>query len=463
MLRMNHHWVAMCLAFSAVAALEAAPVSRLYTVENYDVSIQPDLTKQLLYGEARIRFHTQADTAISALELDAGGLQITAVLEGQTPQYFERKGSLLVVVLTNPLHAEEHRTITVRYQAGPAPGLKFFPDQMYTTATSDWLPCNDRSGERATLRMTIFAPPDIKVAGSGQLTATRSGEGKSVTEWQVTSPNDPSWFGFALGSFTENTSEAEGVKLRVLGAGSQMADPTAAAIHYLAERTGKKYPSSTFTQVYAHGDVTRSMAGLTLLPESYAQGLAKQPNNLFPIAYGLAQQWYGVGIATKDWSDLWLSEGISAYLSDAFLGQKFGKETFEREIQHSRQIYNQLRAENKDRSLSDTDWTMRKDADGDIPEHKGAWFLYLVNEMIGESAFWDGLRLYTSDQWGQAATSEDLQKAFDAVNTGNHAADKKGGGGSKKGSKASEKNAPKTVDSLFDLWVFGVPNTGKSK
>jgi hypothetical protein len=72
--------------------------------------------------------------------------------------------------------------------------------------------------------------------------------------------------------------------------------------------------------------------------------------------------------------------------------------------------------------------------------------------------------LYTSDQWGQAATSEDLQKAFDAVNTGNHAADKKGGGGGgKKGSKASEKNAPKSVDSLFDLWVFGVPNTGKSK
>jgi hypothetical protein len=214
--------------------------------------------------------------------------------------------------------------------------------------------------------------------------------------------------------------------------------------------------------VFAHGDVTRAMAGLALLPESYARGLTKQPDNFFPIAYELAQQWYGVGVATKDWSDLWLSEGISAYLADAFLGQKFGKETYEREIQKSRQIYNQLRAESKDRSLSDTDWTTRKEADGEIPEHKGAWFLYLVNEMIGETAFWNGLRLYTSDQWGQAAASEDLQKAFDAVNTGSHVADKRSGGGGK-GSKASEKNAPKTVDSLFDLWVFGVPNTTKSK
>src|SRR5580658_10189772 len=207
--RALRYCVAFCLAFGVIVSLEAAPASRLYTVDNYDVSIQPDLTKQLLYGEARIRFHTQGDTAISALELDAGGLQITAVVEGQAPQYFERKGSLLVVVLTNPLHAEEHRTITVRYQGGPAPGLKFFLDQIYTTATSDWLPCNERSGERATLRLTIFAPPDTKVAGSGQLTATRASDGKSITEWQVTSPNDPSWFGFALGSFTENTSEVE--------------------------------------------------------------------------------------------------------------------------------------------------------------------------------------------------------------------------------------------------------------
>jgi len=171
-----------------------------------------------------------------------------------------------------------------------------------------------------------------------------------------------------------------------------------------------------------------------------------------------------VGVTTKDWSDLWLSEGVSAFLADGFLGQKFGKARYELEIQHSREIYNQLRAEGKDRSLSDTDWTTRKQAEGEIPEHKGAWFLYLVSEMMGETAFWDGLRLYTTEQWGQAATSDDLQKALHAVNTGNRTEDKKGGGTErKKASKSSDKNAPKTIDSLFDLWVFGVPNTTKSK
>ena len=69
----------------------------------------------------------------------------------------------------------------------------------------------------------------------------------------------------ALGGFAENTSDAEGVKLRVLGAGTQIFEPTAAAMHYLAESTGKHYPGQTYTQVFTHGDVIRSMAaGLTL-------------------------------------------------------------------------------------------------------------------------------------------------------------------------------------------------------
>jgi aminopeptidase N len=448
----------------------AATLARPYTVENYDVSVRADLANQRLYGEVNIRLHGLADTPISALELDAGGLEVGSVTEGQAPQPFERDRGKLVVVLTNPLRPDEPRTITVRYQAGPAPGLKFFPDQIYTAGDGEWMPCNDRPDERATLHITISVPidpkVDIKTAASGQLTATRAAEGQSITEWRLDSPAEPSWFGFALGGFTENTSDTEAVKLRVLGAGTQtgadkqILEPTAAAMHYLAERTGKHYPGMTYTQVFAHGDAVRSMAGLTLLPESYAQGLAKQPEDLRLLASEMAHQWYGVGIAVKDWSDLWLSEGISAFLADAYLGQRFGKERYQREVQRSRQIFNQLHAEGKDRQLSGAEWTTRQEADGEIPENKGAWFLYLVTQLVGDNALWNGLRLYTSDQWGHMASSEDLQKAFDAENTGNRSAAKKGDGASgRKSKKSNAKNTGTPLDNLFDMWVYGISNT----
>jgi len=450
-------WMVLSIA---TFPLGAAPPARMYTVENYDVSIQPDLAKQRLNGEVRIRFHSLTDTDISALELDAGGLVIESVLEGQAPQPFERNHGLLFVVLTKPLRPDEPRTIAVRYQAGPAPGLKFFPDQIYTSVTSDWMPCNDGPAERATLHLTIAAPPDTKAAGSGQLTGARTSEGRTITEWQIDSPTAPHWFGFALGSFTENTSEAEGVKLRVLGAGPQIFEPTTAAIDYLAERTGKRYPGQIYTQVFTHGEVSRAMAGLALLPESYAQGLGK-PDNLRVLTSKLAHQWYGVGISTKGGPDLWLSEGIPAFLADAFLGQRLGKETYQREIQQARQIYNQLRAEGKDRPLSDAGPATRQEADDQIPEYKGASFLYLVSVLVGDSAFWNGLRLYTSEQWGRAAASEDLQHAFDAVNTGNGGTSRTGGASKRK--KNLKKNTPKPLDNLFDLWVYGIPNTSSTK
>jgi aminopeptidase N len=450
--------VASCVVWIWAIPLVAAPLPRPYTVENYDVSIQPDLLKQSLSGEVKIRFHSQVETAISALELDAGGLRIVSVVEGQAPLWFERKGSTLVVVLTNPLHPDEHRTITVRYQAGPAPGLKFFPDQIYTSVTSDWMACDERPGERATLHLTIAAPPDAKAAGSGQLAATRASEGQSITEWQLDSATGPSWFGFALGAFAENTSEAEGVKLRVLGAGTEVFEPTTAAMRYLAERSGEHYPGQTYTQVFIHGDAALSMAaGLTLLPERSAKGLGKQPDALWLLTSELAHQWYGLGIASQDWSDLWLSEGVSAYLADAFLGQRLGKESYASQIDHSRQIYNMARTQGKDRPLSYGDWTTRQDAGGEILAHKGACFLDLVHELVGDSAFWEAFRLYTTAHWGQAAASEDFQKAFAAIGGSTPRTGKKGA--------AASKNNAKTLDNLFSTWVYGIPagTAGKKK
>jgi aminopeptidase N len=445
----------ICFVWCVIAPLGAAPLTRPYTVENYDVRVRADLASQRLYGEVSIRLHGSAETPVSALELDAGALEIDSVMEGQASQPFERDHGKLVVVLTNPLRPDEQRTITIRYQAGPAAGLKFFPDQIYTLGTGDWMPCNDRPGERATLHLTISVSVDpkvdIKSAASGQLIATRAVEGQSITEWQVDSPGEPSLFGFALGSFTENVSEADGVKLRVLGAGAEVGDPTAAAMRYLAERTGKHYPGKTYTEVFTHGDGTRSLAGLTLLPESYAQGLVRQPEDLRLLVNELAHQWYGVGIAVKDWSDLWLSEGLSAFLADSYLGQRFGKERYQREILHSRQIFNQLHSEGKDRQLSGAEWATRQEADGEVPEQKGAWFLYLVTQLVGDNVFWNGLRLYTSDQWGHVTASEDFQRALDAENTGGRSSGKKGDS-KKKGAK----NSGTPLDNLFDLWVYGI-------
>ncbi len=448
--------IALSLAGTGILPLMAAPSPRPYAVEHYDVSIQADLAQRRLQGEASIRVHSRGDDPISALELDAGGLQITSVKEGAVPQWFERKGDTLLVVPASPLRADEHRTLTIRYLAGPSAGLAFFADEIYGAVTDDWMPCDDRPEERATLHLAIAAPYGMKVAASGQLVSGRAAGPQNVTEWQLDSATAPSFFGFALGAFAENTSVADGVKLRLLGAGADVIEPTTAAIRFVAERTGKPYPGPLYTQVFVHGDAARSLAaGLTILPESSAPGLAKEPAKLWLMARELAGQWYGIGIPLKDWSDVWLSDGVSAFVADAFLGQRFGVEAYQREVARSRQVYDRLRAQGNDRSLSYDEWTSRQDAGGDVPIYKGVCFLYLVHELVGDTAFWERLRLYTSEEWGRPTASENFQNAYGSAaavrETGKRRAKNRG-------------NSAKDLSSLFDLWVYGIPTaSGKSR
>lgn len=432
------------LAWAATLPLAAALLPRPYTVDRYEVTIRADLERQRLAGEVTIEFHSLAESPIPALELDAGALRIASVTDGAATQYFERKSGLLIVALTNPLMPEERRAVTVRYQAEPAGGLKFSPGQVYATAVSDWLPCNNRAGERSKLRLTLSGPPETRAAASGQLGAIRAAGGQAVTEWQLDTPAAPAWFGFALGAFSESAAEAGGVKLRALGAEAPALEPVAAAFSYLAERTGKKFPGQTYTEVFCHGDASAALAGgLALLPESSAKNPAKDADKLRMLADIAAHQWFGIQVAPKDWSDLWLSDGISAFVADAFVGGKLGKESMQRLVDRAHQAYLELRAEGKDRPLYYADWTTREEAGGPIPTDEGTWFLSLLYDLVGEAAFWQGLHQYTADRWGREASSEDFQNAFRTVKP--------------QPPKGGPKNVTKAMNTLFDQWVYGLP------
>jgi aminopeptidase N len=443
--------IANCVVAGTLLPLRAAPPARPYQVENYDLAITADLGKQILTGEVRIRLHSQVQTPVSALELDAGAIEITRVREGSNAQYFERKSGKLFVALAIPLHPGEHRILSIGYQAPSSAGLRFFSDQVYTSATSDWMPCNDSPDERSTLHLTIAASGSLKSAASGVLIGTRSAENQQITEWRLDSATPPSLFGFALGAFPESSSEADGVKLRTLGAGADTLEPAAAALRYLGERTGKRYPGSTYTQVFVHGDVHRSLAGgLLFLPESYAQEMSKQPDALRSLADESAHQWYGIGITATDSASAWLSEALPAFLADSFLGQRLGKEALAREVERSRQIYNQSRVQGSDQPLA---YASRDAAETQSATDKGVYFLYLVQEMVGERAFGERLQWYTAERWNKSASNDDFESAFRGAET-------RDGGTERQGARRKA-TGPKTLDKLFDQWVYGVTTRSK--
>lgn len=373
------------MKLAALLLLVLCPMhgERRYAIAHYDVRIAPLLAARRLSGTETIRFRETA----SAVELDAGALKIQSITEDGTPVQFEHRGPLLLV-------PGDHRVLSVRYEAGPAKGLVFFPDQVYSSFfTDDWMICDDRPEDRSTLTLSIDAP-GLAVESSGRLDT----------------PTPSFLYAFAAGRFTEVKSN----RLRALGFGAEIFEPTEAAMRFLEEKSGKAYPNATYAQVFTDGTVEQEAAHFTLLPRSYAQGLAKDPGNMWLLAHELAHQWYGVGIACRDWSDFWLSEGMATFLADAFLGARYGADRYEREIEHSHQIYDDLKNRHKDRPLSFHTWITPQQAGGSLPYHKGAWVLELLRRELGDDAFWRGLKRYTADQWGKPVTSVDFQNSMEA-------------------------------------------------
>ena len=394
------------LGLALVGPAAAIPPSRPYAVEHYDVHLTPDLAAKRMSGEVSIKLTSRIER-LDVAELDVGAdMQIASVKEGQAPLYFEHKENTLMVVLPSPLYKNDHKTISIRYTAVPAKGLVFFPDQIYTSFfTSDWMPCDEHPEDRATLSLMIDVPPQFKVAASGH---------PNGSTWTVDTPYPAFLFAFAAGNFDESTRKVGGVTLRVLGK-ADVFDDTAAAMKFLTERSGKPYPLDTYSQVFTHGTVEQEAVGMTLLPEKYAAELVKQPEHLNLLAHELAHQWYGVQIVAKDWSDFWLSEGMATFLADAFLEQRFGKARYDREIADSKQTYENLRSQGRDRPLFFTDWQTPQQAGGPLPYQKGAFVLSELRRVLTDDLFWRALQAYTGAHWGGQVTSDDLEVAMASV------------------------------------------------
>ena len=399
----------------------AAPPPRPYDVEQYEVRIEPDLSAQRLSGQVTIQLHSITD-GLDTLELDAGSLNVSAVVEEFASQRFERRGELLVVHPEKPVRLGEIRRFTIRYEALAAPGLSFFDNQAWAAYfTSHWMVCDERADDRATLRLVISAPAGMKVAASGRLVSTHREGSRSVSEWREETEVPPFVFAFAVGNFAESTAQEDQIKLRFLGPPGDAKDlakifsETRSALRFLADKSGAPYREKTYTQALLRNGPEQEAAQFTLLPETYGQTLLSHPDDLWLLVHELAHQWYGMGIACRDWSDFWLSEGVATFLADVYLGEKFGPERYAAEIGRAQKTYEQLKAAGKDHPLSFRDWKVPRDAGGRLPYEKGAWVLHLLRQQMGDDAFWRGLRVYTKDNWGKQVTSRDFERAMEAV------------------------------------------------
>lgn len=412
-----------------------------FDVINYDAQITPEFESKSVRGKVAVSFYPLTDN-LKEISLNAGALEIDWVKADLYDLPFEKKESLLKVQFLQPLKKNGKHKIEIAYHGVPKYGIRFFPEQnqVYTVfSTSQWMPCVDSPDDRATFRLELnFRQDDLITVGNGLL-ATRHKSLKNKPHgavWEQKNPVPTYLFGFAAGKFREVKELYKKTAFRYL-APPQFSEAeikkvfrdTADMFDFYESKAGVKYPYEIYTQVLAAGNAEQEMDSFTALNEVYGRGVLKDEKAIWLGAHEFAHQWWGNMVTNRDWTHFWLNEGITNFMTAAYLEHRFGRARYLAEIERYRQNYEKVRDAGKDKSLVFPDWNRPTREDRRLVYDKGAYVVYLLREELGEKPFWKGIKEYTRKYWGKSVETNDFQKSMEAA-------------------------SGKDLSAFFDKWVY---------
>ncbi|KAJ3020342.1 hypothetical protein HKX48_000955 [Thoreauomyces humboldtii] len=322
-----------------------------------------------------------------------------------------------------PFAPAEQRIVRLEYTVvSPLGGLYFnVPDENYPDrplhAITDheperaryWLACTDHSAVRSLLTFSLRAPSHMEAIANGAPTGQHEhNDGSRTSSWALDIVCPSYLICVAVGLFEVVTVEpVNGVPVSYyapLGAAHRdmhaLFDTTPAMMRFLPKLLDMEFPWPTYRQVCSPfvGGAMENMTLVTwdikgLMDDNYAKDTQIRMAHDLTNVHEMAHTYFGDLVTIRSYADIWLKESWATYCEAAWLEKTASKEALHSELLYWADSY-----------ISETEDYMHPIVTNkfEVPvalfdSHTypgGAWRLHMLRQLLGEDAFWRGVRTY---------------------------------------------------------------------
>ncbi|WP_295851132.1 M1 family metallopeptidase [uncultured Microbacterium sp.] len=393
-----------------------------YDVESYDLAIGYRVRTNRLDGVATIV--AVARESLSSFAIDLVGLRTSRVRVDGVNARFSAGPRILRVTPPQALAPGDRFEVEVTYAGAPAPrrsrwgtvGWEELTDGALVAGqpigAPTWFPCNDRPDNRARMRLEITVDDGYVAAATGVAGPRTRRGGRTTTTFVSDVPTATYLAAVHVGRY--RTRQLEGTGEALVPSVTVTAPPalTAAVDRAFAtvpdmlrafDRLFGPYPQEACTLVVTADELEIPLE---------AQGLAVfGMNHLVPaaqrlVAHELAHQWFGNSVGIARWSDIWLNEGFACYAEWLWSETSGGASVESCVADH----YARLAARPRDLLLVDPG---PDDMFDDRVYKRGALTLHALRCTLGDEAFFDLLRTWTTDHRHALVTTDDFRAAVE--------------------------------------------------
>ncbi len=423
------------------AADDDAPLNRTrdreVDIQHIKINVTVDIESESVYGHV---VHTLSPLreGLESFTLDADDMTVRRVRTGGKDIDFVHLGNKLHITFDKKISLADTIQVRVDYTAFPRMGTYFikpddvYPDkpwQAWTQGEDDdnhhWVPIYDYPNDRATFETLLTVDQELKAISNGELVSVKlNDDGTHTWHWHEHFPMVSYLISFVVGDYVKVEDSYNDVPVNYWVYAENQSETmrsfglTTDMMRYFNEVTGIEYPFEKYDQIILDDFMFGGMENITLTHNTdrtmHDQYAAPDVSSVGLVAHELAHQWYGDMLTTRNWQNIWLNEGFATFLARKYREHKFGYD--EGEYIRYGEILSYYSANRRwfRPTVQDKYYAPIDLFDSHIYA-KGSLILNMIQDHLGDDAFWRSVQHYTRENMLKNVETSDLKKSIEEV------------------------------------------------